>query len=417
MLGVNRYLIFTFIFSGLIVLVNLNTRAENYSYYISPDGNDAWEGTIPDKPFATIQKARDVIRKINKGEDTIIVRLRGGEYILTEPFALGPGDSGTGSCPVIYTAMPGETPIFKAYRSHGTGDPGRLLVLLGEPEKKQYVEHIIISGITFSGAGITAPDDKHPPERRPAMSSLIALEYVRFCSFNDNVIRDSQLPAIQISGEDIAVSGNRISGINGGAIHIKGKRFTISDNFINDIHYTDERERPGWGICLDSSTAETNIMNNIITGAGISLWLKGMNKNVSITNNVFVNPDLSLVKLSNPANRNHEHIRLTRNIFYYRKDDVDVFSVSGIRSLPEVSDSNVFWNPTACIWTSMVIRGIGPTTRFTEWQSLGLDARSLVENPLFVDINNDNYSLKEESVAFMIGFREKDLPDTKQYNH
>ncbi len=86
--------------------------------YVAVDGNDAWSGTLPaanadktDGPFATPHRARDAVRRLktrggHDGPFTVLVR--GGTYYLSEPLVLGPDDSGTADCPVIYAAYPGE---------------------------------------------------------------------------------------------------------------------------------------------------------------------------------------------------------------------------------------------------------------------------------------------------------------------
>ena len=44
-----------------------------------------------------------------------------------------------------------------------------------------------------------------------------------------------------------------------------------------------------------------------------------------------------------------------------------------------------------------------------EWQEHGLDTHSIVGDPLFVDPENDDYSLQPDSPAFKLGFRPIDM--------
>ena len=80
-------------------------------FYVSPDGSDSGDGSA-ESPFATLEKARDQVRKIN-GSMTgdIIVYLRGGDYRITEPVEFDTRDSGTGGFNVRYEAFEGETPV------------------------------------------------------------------------------------------------------------------------------------------------------------------------------------------------------------------------------------------------------------------------------------------------------------------
>ncbi len=76
-------------------------------YYVSPSGSDGREGSLS-RPFKTIQKARDVIRTVNKNmTGDIIVILKAGTYTLNQPLALSPEDSGTNGFNIIYQADTG----------------------------------------------------------------------------------------------------------------------------------------------------------------------------------------------------------------------------------------------------------------------------------------------------------------------
>lgn len=84
------------------------------TFYVSPGGDDSWTGTLAspnkagtDGPFATLERARDTVRALRKGNSAIkpvTVVLRRGTYRLDRPFVLGPEDSG-----VTYKAATGES--------------------------------------------------------------------------------------------------------------------------------------------------------------------------------------------------------------------------------------------------------------------------------------------------------------------
>ncbi len=81
--------------------------------YMAPGGDDGDEGTQA-RPLATLEAARDRIRQVKKQGGLpaggVTVMLRGGEYRRTQPLALSAEDSGTAEAPLVYRAMPGETP-------------------------------------------------------------------------------------------------------------------------------------------------------------------------------------------------------------------------------------------------------------------------------------------------------------------
>ncbi len=89
-------------------------------YYVATDGREAWSGTLAapnpeqtDGPFATLERARDEIRKRQAAGGLpatgITVAVRGGVYARTQTFELGAQDSGREAAPVVYRAYPGET--------------------------------------------------------------------------------------------------------------------------------------------------------------------------------------------------------------------------------------------------------------------------------------------------------------------
>ncbi|HTL29975.1 MAG TPA: hypothetical protein VL282_12170, partial [Tepidisphaeraceae bacterium] len=82
--------------------------------YVATNGNDKWTGASPepnflktDGPVATLERARDLLRK--RGGGTVYIR--GGTYTRKQTFELGEED-GASDLPVVYRAYPGEHPIF-----------------------------------------------------------------------------------------------------------------------------------------------------------------------------------------------------------------------------------------------------------------------------------------------------------------
>jgi len=84
--------------------------AMGQDYWVSTAGNDAEAGT-KEKPFATLERAREGVREARKGglpEGGITVWLRGGIYRMDKTFELDSQDSGTTTAPVVYRSAPGE---------------------------------------------------------------------------------------------------------------------------------------------------------------------------------------------------------------------------------------------------------------------------------------------------------------------
>lgn len=104
------------------MLIATGAARAGQTYYVAPDGNDRWSGTLPapnaarsDGPFASIAQARDAIRQWKAGHqglaEPVRVQIRGGTYYLAETITFGPEDSGTPQCPIVYEAFPGEQPV------------------------------------------------------------------------------------------------------------------------------------------------------------------------------------------------------------------------------------------------------------------------------------------------------------------
>ncbi len=98
--------------------VSCGTDVNETVFYVSPEGKDTWNGSKR-KPFPTVTQARDAVRAMKKNaplEKPVTVSIRGGLYELTKPILFAPEDSGTESCPVTYSAYPGEIPVLSGGR-------------------------------------------------------------------------------------------------------------------------------------------------------------------------------------------------------------------------------------------------------------------------------------------------------------
>ena len=91
------------VLSLAIVVLGLSTfPTEAADFHVAVDGSDQNPGTA-DKPFATLEKARDAVRswrKSNPADAAITVSLHGGHYEIPKPLLLTDEDSGTEQAPV-----------------------------------------------------------------------------------------------------------------------------------------------------------------------------------------------------------------------------------------------------------------------------------------------------------------------------
>ncbi len=375
--------VFLIIFSCISLI---GGAAGNMNYYVSPAGDDSWSGLSSETPFASIQKAKDAVREFRRGgfHGPVTVHIGGGLYELDEALVFRPEDSGTEASPVIYRAVEGEEPILEGMQ---------LLVFKKGQKKLSFVEHLSFSGITFRERGMR-DQEQSPP--------VISMRDARYCVFEENQILHVNSRALEMTGENNEIKNNLIEDARIGAIRIQGRDIFIRNNVIKDIHLIDEHERSGWGICIDAPSTDIIIENNQVLRAGISLWLKSGNSVVAVKNNLFVDPELCLVRIGSREGLSQKHISITGNIFYYKFNDVNIYNIEGMNALPDEVDHNLYWNPTGCILTSRVFRGLKDVSYFSDWQALGFDSNSLIENPLFIKPGEDDFSLQEDSPYFTL---------------
>lgn len=90
----------------LFSILSGTSKGQSVKYFVSVSGNDTSSGLSPAQAFATLQKARDVVRAHRKqrSPDTTYVYLLKGEHKIKEPLLLTAEDGGTQSGPVIYSA-------------------------------------------------------------------------------------------------------------------------------------------------------------------------------------------------------------------------------------------------------------------------------------------------------------------------
>lgn|GEM_PF-2218741 len=95
----------------MVVIPHHASAGTPINYYVSPGGSDSNPGTLAE-PFATIEKARDVVRSVNSSmTGDINIYLRGGTYTLAAPLQLTSQDSGTNGYRIVYRNFPSETPV------------------------------------------------------------------------------------------------------------------------------------------------------------------------------------------------------------------------------------------------------------------------------------------------------------------
>jgi hypothetical protein len=192
---------------------------------------------------------------------------------------------------------------------------------------------------------------------------------------------------------------------DGGGLFVRDSNMIIRNNLIHDV-YSFSNRCPGWGIYLGCETRDARVENNVVYRAREMVHVWYYDRNITMENNVFLDGEISQINYQNPSHLSHERIKLLRNIICYSGEKSHLFRLSGERSLPMESDYNVFFHSGGGELTNTGAPGLDS---IEEWQKHGLDTHSVVADPLFVDPENDDYSLKPDSPALKLGFKPIDL--------
>lgn len=194
---------------------------------------------------------------------------------------------------------------------------------------------------------------------------------------------------------------------DGGGIFVRDDYIVIRNNLIHDSYPPPEGHGSStWGIYLGCETRNCLVENNVVyrTQSGQQIWFQ--NRNNTIFNNIFIGGDSMQINYTNLDNAFHHKIRFLRNIIYYSGSGGYLFDINDESSLPMESDYNLIYNTTE---KRLKINGIQGVESFGDWQDYGFDTHSIVADPLFVDPENDDYTLRPESPAFKLGFKPIDL--------
>ena len=130
----------SFLTSGFAAAALQGVRASGANaseFYVAPSGRDGNPGH-KGQPFATLQRARDEVRKLIASglKANVIVWIRGGTYTLRDTLVFGPEDSGTNQYSITYQAVPGEEPIISSgVKIEGWKELGTMLTELPVPAR------------------------------------------------------------------------------------------------------------------------------------------------------------------------------------------------------------------------------------------------------------------------------------------
>jgi len=159
-----------------------------------------------------------------------------------------------------------------------------------------------------------------------------------------------------------------------------------------------------WGIYLDGYSSNATITGNIIYRNYRGGIMIGAGSNNLIENNILVASKSWQVEFYN-SRADGKGNQFRRNIIYYNDPEAAALHLLKWGKGFVESGHNVIFNAAGDI----SVRTSGTTERsWSDWQKLGMDTRSILADPLFVDAATDDYRLRPESPALQLGFEQTD---------
>ena len=159
-----------------------------------------------------------------------------------------------------------------------------------------------------------------------------------------------------------------------------------------------------WGIYLDGYTSNATVTGNIVYRAYRGgVVLSGSNN--LIENNIFVGAKRYQVEFYNSRDEGKGN-RFRRNIVYYADPDAAAVHLLRWREGFVESDHNLFFHAGGKLAAATSGAKRQP---WEAWRAMGMDAHSVVADPLFVNAAEDDYRLRPGSPAEELGFAPIDV--------
>jgi hypothetical protein len=164
---------------------------------------------------------------------------------------------------------------------------------------------------------------------------------------------------------------------------------------FNVVHDVARRDYGGWGIYPDEGSHDTLIQKNLIYRCQDGALFAHHTRNITAENNIFT---LNRAAQVDRGGIGGLELTCRRNLVYFNEGKaVGDYGSEHCGQDVCAFDRNLYWHASG----KPILFG---KRSLAEWQALGQDKNSLIADPLFVDPEHGDFTLRPGSPAAQIGF-------------
>lgn len=174
----------------------------------------------------------------------------------------------------------------------------------------------------------------------------------------------------------------------------------ISNNLIHDIT---SRDYGGWALYTDEGSGFMILENNVCYNTSDNCYHQHYGRMNIVRNNIFAFSKQEVLRIT--RFEKHLSIIFENNILYSNGSEIYGLSKRHFTNSTVGSGNNLIYSVSG----APVMNKEFPTLE--EVQRFGMDNGSIIADPCFTDADNFDFTLKEESPAFGLGFKPIDTSD------